>query len=257
MSKPTIVLVPGAWHKADIYSAVAEYLHKHGYPTVLLPLPSAGATPPHQDFDGDVTAIRDAISELVSNNKDVILVVHSYTGLPGGEAPKGFAKTDREAKGLEGGVIRYVVINGFATPSGFRPTPKGDYSQFPEWMKLDQENDVVNVSVEDAKKIFYNDLSSEKGDELASKLVPQSLGVYSSTATYAAWTDIPSTFVVGGTDQSSFTPQVVDMMIKGAQMMTPTAFDVVEHHKDGGHCLMISYPEWTADVLRRAAGEKF
>lgn len=139
MSKPTFVLVPGAWHKADIYSAVAESLQKHGYPSVLLPLPSAGATPPHQDFDGDVAAIRDALNELVSDNKEVVLVVHSYTGLPGGEAPKGLAKKDREAKGLEGGVIRYVVINGFATPAGFRPTPKGDYTQFPGWMKLDEE----------------------------------------------------------------------------------------------------------------------
>lgn len=116
---------------------------------------------------------------------------------------------------------------------------------------------MVHVSAEDAKKIFYNDISSERGDELAAQLVPQSLGVYSSTATYAAWQDIPSTFLAGGTDQSSFSPMMVEMMIKGAQMVNPNAFDVVEVCKEGGHCLMISYPEWTAEALRRAAGEKF
>jgi hypothetical protein len=47
------------------------------------------------------------------------------------------------------------------------------------------------------------------------------------------------------------------MMIKGAREIEPSAFDVVEHCKGGGHCLMISYPEWTADALRRAAGEIF
>ena len=61
----------------------------------------------------------------------------------------------------------------------------------------------------------------------------------------------------GEADQSSFTPKVVEMMIKGAQMMNPTAFDVVESLKEGGHCFMISHPEWTAEALRRAAGEKF
>jgi pimeloyl-ACP methyl ester carboxylesterase len=75
--------------------------------------------------------------------------------------------------------------------------------------------------------------------------------------TYAAWKDIPSTYIIGDKDQSHFSPALVDMMIKGAQEIEPSAFDVVEHCKDGGHCLMISYPEWTADVLRRAAGEVF
>jgi len=47
------------------------------------------------------------------------------------------------------------------------------------------------------------------------------------------------------------------MMIKGAQQVEPTAFDVVEHCKEAGHCPIIGFPEWTADALRRAAGEKF
>ncbi|PQE24882.1 hypothetical protein CJF32_00007248 [Rutstroemia sp. NJR-2017a WRK4] len=257
MPKPTIVMVPGAWHKADIYSDVASNLKKHGYPTVSLPLPSVGATPPHQNFDGDVAAIRKTLEDLVSEGKEVVLVVHSYTGLPGGDAPKGLGRKEREASGLEGGVIRYVVINGFTTPEGFRPAAEGDYSQIPDWMKMDLEKGVVNVLPEDAKKIFYNDLSSEKGDELAANLLPQSLGVYSSTATYAAWKDIPSTYLMGDIDQSSFVPEFAELMIKGAQQAEPTAFDVVEHCKEGGHCLMISFPEWTADALRRAAGESF
>jgi len=137
MSKPTIVLVPGAWHKPEIYSDVKALLGAHGYPTIGIPLPSVGATPPNEDFTEDVTAIRNCLTQLVSEGKEVVLVVHSYAGLPGGEAPKGLGKKEREAQELKGGVIRYVVINGFATPEGFQPTPKGEYSQFPAWMKVD------------------------------------------------------------------------------------------------------------------------
>ena len=132
-------MVPGACHKPEIYSGVVASLSKHGYPTVSLPLPSAGANPPHHDFNGDVTAIRNCLEDLVSESKEIVLAVHSYTGLPGGEAPKGLGRKERESKGLKGGVIRYVVINGFATPAGFQPAAKGDYSQMPEWMKLDVE----------------------------------------------------------------------------------------------------------------------
>lgn len=100
-------------------------------------------------------------------------------------------------------------------------------------------------------------MTSQEGDVHAAQLVHQSLGVYSSTATYAAWLDIPSTYVAGDADQSSITPTMVQMMIKGAQQMNQGAFDIVEHCRGGGHCLMISHPEWTAYALRRAAGEMF
>ena len=98
---------------------------------------------------------------------------------------------------------------------------------------------IVHVEPEDAKRIFYNDLSSAEGDEWASKLTHQSLGVYSSTQTYAAWRHVPSTYVIEEQEKSTFTPQVVQMMINGARRLELTAFAVVEK-RDGGHCLMIN-----------------
>ena len=102
-----------------------------------------------------------------------------------------------------------------------------------------EEQEVILVY---AKRIFYNDLPSAEGDEWASNLTHQSHGVYSSTQTYAAWRHMPSTYVIGEEDKSTFTPQVVEMMIKGAKHMKASAFDVVERC-DGGHCLMISRPQ--------------
>jgi hypothetical protein len=86
--------------------------------------------------------------------------------------------------------------------------------------------------------------------------VHQSLGVFFSTSTYAAFTDIPSTYISSGNDRTPF-GELNEGMIKLCQQTTPSAFDVVEHCKDAGHTVMVSYPEWTADALRRAAGEKF
>lgn len=60
---------------------------------------------------------------------------------------------------------------------------------------------------------------------------------------------------MGTEDKTTFTMEMVDYMINNAKSIEPSAFDVVEKC-DGGHCLMISRPEWLADVLRRAAGEK-
>jgi len=137
MSKPTIVMVPGGWHKASIYSPVATLLESHGYTAICLDLPSVGADPPHTTFDGDVSAIRDCLTSLVSSGKDVVLVSHSYGGFPAGEAPQGLSKKERSAQGLEGGVVRFVVINGVAMPAPYQPHPPGDYSAMPDWIDKD------------------------------------------------------------------------------------------------------------------------
>ncbi|KFY02186.1 hypothetical protein O988_02338 [Pseudogymnoascus sp. VKM F-3808] len=255
MSKPTYVLVPGAWHSPEIYKDVVDSLAKHGYPTISLALPSVGATPALYDFSEDVTAIRSCLAELVSQDKDVILVVHSYAGLPGGEATKDLGKKEREAQGLKGGIIRYVVINGFIVPAGFQPAPRGDFSTMPEWMRYDPETDNFSVTPADATSIFYHDLPPARAASLVATLRPHSAGVFFSTTTHAAWTHIPSTSIIGVEDQSRFSAEISELMVQGAQQVEPSAFDVVERCEGAGHCVMLSFPEWTAEALRRAAGE--
>ena len=138
MTKPSIVFVPGAWHTPEIYESTMKFLNESGYPTVGLPLPSVGAVPAHMSFDEDVRAIRDCLTQLVDNEeREVILVTHSYTGMPGAEAPVGLGKKERQEKGLKGGVIRLIFIMAFAMPEGFQPTAGG--AQFPEWMKFNPE----------------------------------------------------------------------------------------------------------------------
>ncbi|KAE9378819.1 alpha/beta-hydrolase [Stipitochalara longipes BDJ] len=256
MEKPTIVMVPGAWHKATIYSPTSSILKTHGYPTILLDLPSVGAVPPHTSFDHDVSAIRDCLTSLISQDKDVVLVAWSYGGFPAGEAPKGFSKKERQAKGLQGGVIRFVVINGVAMPAGYQPHTNGDYASMPEWVEKDIPNNTGIVLPSSAKRVFYQDMPTAQADTLSTQLLHQSLGVFFSTSTYAAFEDIPSTFLSSGADLTPF-GQLNGVMLEYCRQSVPGAFDVVEHCEEAGHAVMASQPEWTADALRRAAGEKF
>jgi pimeloyl-ACP methyl ester carboxylesterase len=242
MSKPTYVLLPGAWHSPSIYDDVVNLLAKHDYPAISLPPPGGGGPP-------------GCLSKLVSQDKEVILVVHSYAGLPGGEATKDLGKKDREAQGLKGGIIRFVVINGFVAPPGFQPAPRGDYSTMPEWMKFDAETDTFSVTPTDATNNFYHDLPVPLAASLAASLRPHSAGVFFSTTTHAAWMHIPSTYLISMEDRTRFTAALSEFTIQATRQMEPSAFDVVERCEGAGHCVMISEPEWTAEALRRAAGE--
>jgi hypothetical protein len=137
MDKPTVLLVSGCWLPAEIYSGTIEHLSKSSYPAVAMALPSRGADPPHKDFWGDVEGIRSCLSNLVEvEEKEVILAMHSYAGMPGGEAPRGLGRKEREAQGLRGGVVRLVFIVSYLVPEGFSPEAGG--VQYPQWMQVDE-----------------------------------------------------------------------------------------------------------------------
>jgi pimeloyl-ACP methyl ester carboxylesterase len=138
MPKPTIVFVPGAWLTPEIYARTMSILDAAGYPTVGLALPSAGAVPAHPNFDGDAKGVRDCLTRLaVDEEKEVVLIVHSYTGMPASEALVEMGKKEREEKRMKGGVVRLVFINALVVPEGFCLTDGG--AEFLGWMGVDAE----------------------------------------------------------------------------------------------------------------------
>jgi pimeloyl-ACP methyl ester carboxylesterase len=109
-TKPTIILIPGAWHTTEGFGPLESFLEKAGYPTKAIDLPSAGAHPGHPDFDQDVAEIRKAVLDLIDEGKEVVVVMHSFGSVIGSEALRDLGKGDREAAGKLGGVVRCVFI---------------------------------------------------------------------------------------------------------------------------------------------------
>lgn len=126
MSKPTFVCVHGAWHSPKCFDQIRTILSARAYDCICPSLPSTGGKsyPPNYDFAEDVTAIRAPIIELVKD-KDVIVILHSYSGIPGGQALEGLDKESCSAKGLSGGVTRIIYIVAFLVPEGFQHSPTG------------------------------------------------------------------------------------------------------------------------------------
>lgn len=95
-------------------------LHETGYPTLSLNLPSIDSQEPKKiEAATDVVFIREKmLLPLLEDGKDVVLVMHSYGGLPGGAAAKGLSKSERESQGLAGGVIGLVFLAAFLAREG-------------------------------------------------------------------------------------------------------------------------------------------
>lgn len=110
MSKPVFICVPEAFHPARIYEPLRDVLHTYGYSVIPLGLPSIGGIPTTYDFTEDVQAIRTLIAQVANSGVEMIVVLHGYAGLPGGEALLGLSKRERQSAGLQGGVVRIVFI---------------------------------------------------------------------------------------------------------------------------------------------------
>jgi pimeloyl-ACP methyl ester carboxylesterase len=117
---PTFIFVPGAWHGPAAFSSTIHLLAQRGYPSSAVALKSVDASPPLQNFDPDVEAVRSAVEAVVSKGGDVVLVMHSYGGIPGSEAMKYFldGNEGEDGRARRGRVVRMVWICAFVGPVG-------------------------------------------------------------------------------------------------------------------------------------------
>ena len=90
---PTIVLVPASFTPADVYTSFLPVLQKHGFGAVTVSLPSVGL---REDSRAPGTMLDDAaeIARVVADlydkqgKEEVILLTHSYGGIPASESMK-------------------------------------------------------------------------------------------------------------------------------------------------------------------------
>lgn len=135
--KPTIILIPGAWHKADTFEPVASILRTQGYPVQAMTLLSAGG-PPSTTVADDAEYIRKRyLLELVAHGKEIVLVMHSYSGIPGTESVSGLARKDLAARGKPGGVIALVYVTAFLIPAGQSVESLSPHGVLDPAMKID------------------------------------------------------------------------------------------------------------------------
>jgi pimeloyl-ACP methyl ester carboxylesterase len=78
LPKPTILLIPGAWHRGSTFEPVAALLRTQGYPVKILTLLSVGG-PTSTTVADDAAYIQ---RNLISQGKEVVVVMHSYGTIP-------------------------------------------------------------------------------------------------------------------------------------------------------------------------------
>ena len=115
-SKPTIVIVPSSFTSPDFYDIFLNKLSSHGYGGVALNMPSIGEKP--ATMTDDAAEVARVTSELADRGKEVILISHSYGGVPASEGAKGLGKKEREAAGKKGGISALLYVTALLVEPG-------------------------------------------------------------------------------------------------------------------------------------------
>lgn len=118
-SKPVFVLVPGASQTPSHYAYLQHLLLSEGYGVLsaLLPTVGTGANVTAED-DTEFVRSRMLLPVLDLENHDVIMISHSYSGMPASAAAQGLGKTDRAAEGKTTSVLGQIFIASILTRGG-------------------------------------------------------------------------------------------------------------------------------------------
>ena len=131
--KPTVVWVPGLLHTPEHFQPIVSALAKVSIPSVSFSLPNVGAGAATAAPYDDLKKLRAMLEELVDEGKEVLLISHSYGGVPASQAIRGLQKSERVKTGQPGGIIRIVFMAAFALPEGESTWTFTEGRQPPEW----------------------------------------------------------------------------------------------------------------------------
>lgn len=251
--KPTFVLVPGAWHRAEAWIKVTAGVKAKGYKCVSVTLPSTSGDAA-AGFGDDVKAVQEVIRAQTTQRRNVVVVVHSYGGHVGSSAIKGFAREHHNGSPPPDASSSGHVIGLAMMATGFSVTGKtflemAGGSPPPFWI-ADTKQGFATLVV-DVRDLFYHDLPKEEGSLWVGKLTKQSLKSLAEEGeyAYAGWKDVPCWYLVTLEDHA-LPAQAQKFFVK---MAREDGADVTLREVNSSHSPMLSQPEETVDFLLNAA----
>ena len=141
-SKPVFVLVPGSALTPSHYAYLQHLLLSQGYGALSALLPTVGATSSvTAEDDTEFIRSRMLLPVLDMEKHDVIMISHSYGGMPASAAARGLGKADRIAEGKTTSVLGQIFIATILPRGGDGKDIVGTFDgKLPPHLQIDVRN---------------------------------------------------------------------------------------------------------------------
>jgi pimeloyl-ACP methyl ester carboxylesterase len=231
-SKPTIVLVHGAFAESSSWNPVVSELQAKGYPTIA-------AANPLRGVKSDASFVASIISSVTG---PVVLVGHSYGGLVISNAANGFPN-----------VKALVYVAAFApdkgesafTLSGKFPGSTLGAALAPPVQLADGNKDFY-IAQDKLPAQFAADLPLAEAKQMAATQRPVTEAALNEGSGDPAWKSTPSWFIYGDADRN-IPAAALDFMAKRAGSRKTVGIP------GASHVVMLSHPKEVARMIEEAA----
>lgn len=230
-TKPTIILVHGAFAESASWNPVISRLRRDGYPVIAAANPLRGVARDAAAVAGVVNGIRGP----------VVLVGHSYGGPVITQAANGNAN-----------VKALVYVAAFAPDTGessltlSRKFPGSTLGNALMPLVLPDGDEDLYIQVAKFRAQFAADVPVAQADAMARTQRPITLSALGEPSGVAAWKTIPSYVIYGSADRN-IPAAVMKFMAERAKAKETV---VVE---GASHALMISQPDKVVALIEDAA----
>ncbi|MBY8881082.1 alpha/beta hydrolase [Actinacidiphila acidipaludis] len=219
MSRPTVLLVHGAWHGAWCWDHLTPELERLGWQTATVELPSAAPDAGHHaGMYEDARAIGERLAAL---DGPVTVLAHSYGGIPATEAAASAAN-----------VTRLIYLSAFQLD-------KGDSLGSQSGGTLPTGLTGTLPPNPEPREYFYNGVPDEVAAWAAGRLVPQSIASFNEPLSAAAWQSVESRYIV--CEQDNALPAGFQRMMAARSGRT--------YSLEAGHSPFLSMPSRLAEIV--------
>ncbi|KAF1950531.1 hypothetical protein CC80DRAFT_598128 [Byssothecium circinans] len=244
--RPVIVIVPGASQNPAHYGYLSHLLQLKGYPIFSALLPSVGAAD-KVSVEDDAAYVRDKmlLPVLDYEEHDVILLMHSYSSVPGSAAATGLGKKERAAQGKKTSVIGQIYLSALLPKGGDGKDIVSAFGgQYPPHIRPDEAANLLRC--DDRIGPLYQDVPKELVDAVAVAAMAQGMTSFTSPCPRASWdSDAYKGRVafIRTLNDAAIPLPVQQMMLDG------TGTEWIVKDIESGHSPQISQPEKLTALL--------
>jgi pimeloyl-ACP methyl ester carboxylesterase len=248
-SSTAFILVPGAFCPGAHYEKVTRLLHDQGYEVSQIDLLTTGRQPNPPSMYEDAAHVRSTIVSFADRGKNVVLVGNSYGGTVITEAPKGVTLADRKREGKEGGVSHLIYIASLLGEIG-QSTAQLVMAQLPPdlFNAIDGYAEPMDAATSGA--MLAGGLPQEEQLHYAGMLKPMSTMAFDDALTYAAWKDVPTTFVCADQDNTLNPEWVIEHAREAVERAGENGKGRVKIVRlKANHVAMLTHPREVVEIL--------
>ncbi|CAG7964621.1 unnamed protein product [Penicillium nalgiovense] len=179
ITKPTVILVHGAWHGSWCWRFQIPALETLGYTVEAVDLPCGSGVAGTTQFD-DAAHVRSVVESQTSMGKCVVVLAHSYAGPIASAAIKGLS---------EKGVLGMIALCAFIFPGGMdQGAVIRDIGGLP-YVTWNMPSEGLFQTKDPRSLFFPPDVSADRADWAVSQLRPQSMAANMGIVPPQAWQD--------------------------------------------------------------------